>query len=849
MEEEIAKQVQVEYLIHTLKEISEVKQLEYLRLPKDLSRRCRRRHKRKLANDLARDTRRLKRELAKLIISKQESERVDKRWSIRQEVANLFEVSLRLSYPEFKDEKSIILTCIEEYGDYQCENVLSISHQLREEGTMPPGPRRIGWKIKRNLQLLRPEMIEREPWVCDIGFVTIKLSGKWMAKSIHKMLRDGIDTWAPKLLMKSVVVNFPSCDVADLTQMDLLRRDLIKTTLMRMLEYCKIDVEFIMPCEMALPQEQLDKFRIEKTDDGDVLIFRNAEEEREPLIHARRDGWSGDPEKDLADLWYGLKKKNAHWMVCVTPVQQQEYIKMCIKGAQHATWLPRDWWDSPKASFTGYQTYNSELKDEELDLLLEKAKISCSAAAKELGYTGEQIANCVLKYTILKNSRLTDYTFNYEEMLNAEGNTFVYLLNTQFRIRSFTKGSHEDIDKLKMDPELTLEKGEIWKEGVERELVWHLFEFTEVISESCLPVMPHRLCKYLYDLSKNFCRLCEVGFVAETTKLLLCEASAVVMEKGFQLLGITPESSFLGEEWPQALSLGLTKSRIQVERLNRKDPPKVPNTRIELLSVCPHITRDPSFRRGKMFGHITISDTYNLRSDGWGKTSVPDHGYVTLFDCDWPDSADITNHWPVRLGNPKSRQLVPLSSFMEFSIEVYASTETDDAFFQVCDGEADTNFKVFLEGDDDTTCSVGTCSGWDGHLRMYYILLKDPIDSNIKVTYVSNGDDGKEEVFVDIFAYYGRGFFDKTDPFIKDYYTASLFRSRFDPKKTGIPLTRSMLAVPAKGSIVIVAHLLDVDSGVTILTGDCEFLVGCGGEQKIDAPCGTLHVSVEWSRC
>ncbi|GKD43432.1 hypothetical protein Tco_1268077 [Tanacetum coccineum] len=119
MEEEIAKQVQVEYLIHTLKEISEVKQLEYSRLPKDLSRRCRRRHKRKLANDLARDTRRLKRELAKLIISKQESERVDKRWSIRQEVANLFEVSLRLSYPEFKDEKSIILTCIEEYGDYQ----------------------------------------------------------------------------------------------------------------------------------------------------------------------------------------------------------------------------------------------------------------------------------------------------------------------------------------------------------------------------------------------------------------------------------------------------------------------------------------------------------------------------------------------------------------------------------------------------------------------------------------------------------------------------------------------------------------------------------------------------------
>ncbi|GJZ20759.1 hypothetical protein Tco_0557349 [Tanacetum coccineum] len=121
----------------------------------------------------------------------------------------------------------------------------------------------------------------------------------------------------------------------------------------------------------------------------------------------------------------------------------------------------------------------------------------------------------------------------------------------------------------------------------------------------------------------------------------------------------------------------------------------------------------------------------------WGKTSVPDHGYVPLFDCDWPDSVDITNRWP-------------------FSIQVYASTETDDAFFQVCHGEVDTNFKVFSEGDDDdTTCSVGTCSGWDGHLRMDYVLLKDPMDSNIKITYVSHeDDDGKEEVVADIFAYY-----------------------------------------------------------------------------------------------
>ncbi|GJT03893.1 arginine--tRNA ligase, chloroplastic/mitochondrial [Tanacetum coccineum] len=234
-------------------------------------------------------------------------------------------------------------------------------------------------KIKNNLELLRPEMIERAPRVFDVGFVTIKLSGKWMAKSLHKMLRDGIDTWAPKLLIESVKVNFPSCDMADLVPMDLLRRELIKETSISMLKYCKIDVEFSKPCEIALPKEEKDKFWMEEKD-GDVLIFRNPGGEQEPLIHAMRDGWSGiNPMDDLADLWYGLRGEKADWIVCATPVQQQEYLKMCIKAAQHAGWLPLHIRDSPRASYTGFQILNTKLEHENLSSLLDKAKSSCEA--------------------------------------------------------------------------------------------------------------------------------------------------------------------------------------------------------------------------------------------------------------------------------------------------------------------------------------------------------------------------------------------------------------------------------------------------------------------------------------
>ncbi|PWA77317.1 arginyl-tRNA synthetase, class Ic [Artemisia annua] len=92
--------------------------------------------------------------------------------------------------------------------------------------------------------------------------------------------------------------------------------------------------------------------------------------------------------------------------------------------------------------------------------------------------------------------------------------------------------------------ELKLEKDKGWEKGEERILGFHLLEFTEALEESCLFVLPHILCEYVYDLSKKFneyhSSVCKDGFVAETSTLLLYEATAVVIEQCFNLLGIDP---------------------------------------------------------------------------------------------------------------------------------------------------------------------------------------------------------------------------------------------------------------------------------------------------------------------
>lgn len=788
----------------------------------------------------------VKREISKmwkeLIHLKQESERNQhKRWCFNEEVENLFSVSLRLSYPDMKDEESSAVFSIREYGEYHCEDVLLVWPRLRKEGNMHLGPRSVGWQIKKNLQLQQSEMIEGEPWVHDIGFVTINISGKWMAKSLHKLLRDGVDTWAPPLFMKNFLVNiyFPSCDIADLTHMDLLRRELIKKTLINILDYCKVGWRSMEPQE-ELPPEELNNFQILKID-GDVLIFPNAEGEEKPLIRVKGDGCSGDPLEDLKYLWHGLKKERADWIVCLTRVQQQEYIKMCFTAAQHAEWLPSHREDVPRSSYTGYQSCSISI--ENFVSWFEEAKVS-------EGYT-EEVLKCAVKYTLLKNHRLSDCTFSFEEVLNEEGNTFLYLLKAQARNRSFIEKHRKDMDALKKASQLTLGEGEIWEEGVERVLALHLLQFNQVIAMSCYPVLPHKLCKYLYDLSVRFNSYCdswEVG-IAGKTKLLLCEATEVVMEKCCQLLGITPESSSLGDKWLQE-SLVSTKSLLQSGRLNHKVSPRKPSPRFELFSVYIHITRDPTLRECKLFGQITISDTYGVLYDGWGLPAGPDLGTVALFDCNWDDQVDVTNHHRLYLGNPSCSKLIPLSSSMEICTELYATTVRNDGLFVLFRRGVEMDFAKFWKKEADTKCAKAALDGLDGDVRMYYILMKDAMDCAIEVTYHFM-EGGSREVYAQIYANYGNDFFKKNeDPLVKNFYTTLLYEGHFDSKIAGeVPLKKSMMAVPAKGSIMIKARLFDVDSQAGILDGYCEFIAQPGGsfKKKIDGPCCSLSVSVVWS--
>ncbi|EFJ40444.1 hypothetical protein VOLCADRAFT_108162 [Volvox carteri f. nagariensis] len=224
-------------------------------------------------------------------------------------------------------------------------------------------------------------------------------------------------------------------------------------------------------------------------------------------------------------------------------------------------------------------------------------------AGEEVNEAEVEDAACAMgygavKYADLKNHRTTNYKFSFDEMLNLKGNTAVYLLYAHARIAGIVRKADKDVYALAADTPISLDHPKhlypspslFWPSHAtvtatyfsprlqELELALHLCKLPEALEDAIEELAPNRrvdvafrnlvptgftlnaldlplrathyrsiklrVTDYLYDLSEKFNSFyvdCKVlGSEQEASRLLLCEATAVVMRKCFELLGIRP---------------------------------------------------------------------------------------------------------------------------------------------------------------------------------------------------------------------------------------------------------------------------------------------------------------------
>lgn len=260
------------------------------------------------------------------------------------------------------------------------------------------------------------------------------------------------------------------------------------------------------------------------------------------------------------------------------------------------------------------------------------------------------------------------------------------------------------------------------------------------------------------------------------------------------------------------------------ESLNNRTP------RFQLFSAEIHLDKQTDYKPGFLHGYISLSDSRD--------------GLPYLFKRHSYESILIFNKASLYpLAHPSNHFSIPVSTFLDIVAYFYVITMGDELkFFEVSN-----KHEVFKLSDKkhDTFCTR-KIKGADGYLKLLYIIITDPVDAALEVTFYPKYPVLGKPFLVRIYALYGDYYGDDS----KKYRIIKLLDDDevllFENSK--IPLNISCLAVPAKGSLHIRAVITDILAGDVILNTLFEFPVkykGCS-VNCIEGERCSLKVNVNW---
>lgn len=297
----------------------------------------------------------------------------------------------------------------------------------------------------------------------------------------------------------------------------------------------------------------LEKKNLITVSDGAKCVFLdgfvNKEGDPLPMIVQKSDGGYNYSTTDMAGMRHRIEKEKAERIVVVTDAGQSLHFQMIASACEKADYL-----DPKKTQFdhvpfgvvlntSGKKFKTREGATEPLVGLLQEGITHAKKLLSERLHNDPELDELAtilgidsIKYADLSCHRIKDYVFSYDRMLKFEGNTAAYLLYSFVRIQGIKRKVGKDLEEVAEVAKINLEHPSEISLGLK------LSQFGETLKLMERDLLPNRLTDYLYNLAESFhafFRDCRVeGEVQENSRLLLCEATARILEKGLSILGL-----------------------------------------------------------------------------------------------------------------------------------------------------------------------------------------------------------------------------------------------------------------------------------------------------------------------
>ena len=279
--------------------------------------------------------------------------------------------------------------------------------------------------------------------------------------------------------------------------------------------------------------------------------FKNAEGEPLPVIIVKADGGYLYATTDLAAVRYRSGVLKADRALYFVDQRQALHFQQVFAVARKAGFVthPMDMEHMGFGTMNGADGRPFKTRDGgtvKLIDLLNEAKERAYALVKEknpqlpeeeLRAIAKVVGIGAVKYADLSKHRTSDYSFNFELMLNFEGNTAPYLLYAYTRVAGVFRKLGKGFDEV--DGEILLQAAQ------EQDLAARLAQFGEILNNVAEKGTPHVLCSYLYDVAglfSSFYENCPI-LAAETpeqqqSRLRLAALTGRTLKQGLELLGL-----------------------------------------------------------------------------------------------------------------------------------------------------------------------------------------------------------------------------------------------------------------------------------------------------------------------